>query len=544
MIKIILFCKPYLRKHTVALSSYILLCIVVGLFSLIKPYITGSFLDYLTGSDRCYSLVHYCIFFFFTMILSIFVGYASNRLYVYLQTKLGFELNCSVITHVHKLRLSYLDKQDTAYLNQRINNDSNALMTFCISVVQNVVIQSVTLFVSVVVIFSFDALIATVFFVLIPIYFVVYSLLKKHIFSASFLLKEQQANFFGKLYEQFTHIKLLKIHGISSEFLTRLYDSFNKLLKCAYNYQNTTYLFSGLDSVVVGIAQMFLFLYGGSLVLLGKLSIGQFTIISNYFGIMLGSARYFFSLGKTVQDNMVSLKRLEEIEFLEQSPIGETRLDHIDDISITDYSKSYEGNNIISSFSIKFTKGNIYTISGPNGSGKTTIVNSILGLDIGEYSGEIRINGLPLEKIDMQNARKHLFGVVEQEPMLFEDTISYNIWLGRVSEEKKLNDYIDMLGLQSFLSNLSNGLQTRIGENAANLSGGEKQKISIIRALIKDPEVVILDEPTSALDRESAEKLKIHLQSIKNQKTIIIVSHDTTFYDISDTVVFLPRFVE
>lgn len=67
---------------------------------------------------------------------------------------------------------------------------------------------------------------------------------------------------------------------------------------------------------------------------------------------------------------------------------------------------------------------------------------------------------------------------------------------------------------------------------------------SIIRALIKDPEVVILDEPTSALDRESAEKLKIHLQSIKNQKTIIIVSHDTTFYDISDTVVFLPRFVE
>lgn len=172
------------------------------------------------------------------------------------------------------------------------------------------------------------------------------------------------------------------------------------------------------------------------------------------------------------------------------------------------------------------------------------IVNSILGLDIGEYSGEIRINGLPLEKIDMQNARKHLFGVVEQEPMLFEDTISYNIWLGRVSEEKKLNDYIDMLGLQSFLSNLSNGLQTRIGENAANLSGGEKQKISIIRALIKDPEVVILDEPTSALDRESAEKLKIHLQSIKNQKTIIIVSHDTTFYDISDTVVFLPRFVE
>lgn len=101
-----------------------------------------------------------------------------------------------------------------------------------------------------------------------------------------------------------------------------------------------------------------------------------------------------------------------------------------------------------------------------------------------------------------------------------------------------------MLGLQSFLSNLSNGLQTRIGENAANLSGGEKQKISIIRALIKDPEVVILDEPTSALDRESAEKLKIHLQSIKNQKTIIIVSHDTTFHDISDTVVFLPRFVE
>lgn len=540
MIKIMLFCKPYLRKHAIALSAYILLCLLVGLFSLIKPYITGSFLDFLIGADRCYSLVQYCVFFLFTMILSIFIGYVSNRLYIYLQTKLGYELNCDMIAHVHKLRLSYLEKQDTAYLNQRINNDSNALMAFCISIVQNIAIQSVTLLVSVATIFSFDTIIATVLFVQIPIYFVIYGLLKKYIFSASFLLKEQQANFFGKLYEQFVYIKLLKIHSNSSEFLTRLHNSFDKLLKCAFNYQKTTYFFSGLDSAIVGIAQIFLFLYGGFQVISGKLSIGQFTIISNYFGIMLGSARYFFSLGKTVQDNMVSLKRLEEIKSLEQSPIGSIHLNHIDNISIKDYSKSYGENNIISNFSIKFTKGNIYTISGANGSGKTTIVNSTLGLDIGEYSGEISINGLPLEKIDMENARKYLFGVVEQEPVLFEDTIAYNIWLGGTGDEKKLNEYINMLGLQCFFSNLPKGLQTKIGESATNLSGGEKQKISIIRSLIKDPEVIILDEPTSALDRESSEKLKIHLQSIKDQKIIFIVSHDSSFHDISDTVISLP----
>ena len=539
MIKILSFCKSYLKKHIVALSTYILLCTIVGLFSLVKPYITGSFLDYLSGKHREFSLVHYCIFFFCTTVLSIVVGYVTNRLFVYLQTKLGFELNRDMISHVHKLPLSYLEKQDTAYLNQRINNDSNAIITFCIGIIQNIIIKFVTLIISLTVIFSFDPFIALVLFVLVPSYYVMYRLLKKYIFSASFLLKEQQADYFGKLYEQFSNIKLLKIHSISDEFLKRLNITFNMLLKSVYKYQNTTYLFSGLDSIVIAIAHVFLFLYGGFLVVSNELTIGQFTIISSYFGIMLAAARYFFSLGKTIQDNLVSLTRLDEILSIKQNLIGDTRLHDINDILISNYSKNYNENNVISNFSFRFGKGNIYTISGTNGSGKTTIINSILGLDIDEYSGNIYINGVLIQSINMQDARERLFGVVEQEPLLFNDTISYNIWLGKSEDEHRENYYIDLLGLHYLIESLPAGLQTIISENSSNLSGGEKQKISIIRALVKDPEVIILDEPTSALDKESSEKLKMHLLSIKSKKIIIIISHDTIFHDISDVVISL-----
>lgn len=232
--KIFSFCKQYMYIHKASIIAYILLCIAVSLFSLATPYISGNFIDYLIGGDGARFLIRYCILYIIISIGSITLGYISNQLYIKLQTRLGFELNRDILIHIQQLPISYIKDQDTAYLSQRINNDSNTVMTFCISVIQNIIINAVTVVLSFGVVFVFNPIIAIALFALIPCYFIAYRLFKNLLFKSGFDLKERQSEFFGKLYEQLSHIQQVKIHSIGKLFLCRLNTVFERLMSSAF----------------------------------------------------------------------------------------------------------------------------------------------------------------------------------------------------------------------------------------------------------------------------------------------------------------------
>lgn len=537
---ILLFCSKYMKAQRNKLSLYILLCIFLGLFSLATPYISGDFVDYLISGHSIKNLLQYCFIYFSIAFTSVILGYVNNRLYISLQTRMGFELNRDVIFHIQHLPLSYIETQDSAYQNQRVNNDSNALTTFCISIIQSIVINLVTIILSFAVVCSFDLVIALSLFALIPCYFAIFQVTKKRLYESSFSFKEQQSEFFSKLFDQLSHIKQLKLNAICTEFILRLNYSFERVLQSALRYQKISYIFTGLDSIILSIAHVFLFIYGGIQVLNGSLSVGQFTIISSYFGIMLTSTRYFFSLGKNVQDNMVAYNRLKQIMSISPDQTGITEISSITKISAQNITKAFGEKRILDSLSIEFHKGNIYVIKGANGSGKTTLINALLGLYIDECPKCVMYNDQPVENVNLRKAYRQSIGIVEQEPVLFEDSIEFNITLGAPIQDKELEFYIHLLGLDGFINNLPNKLLTLIGENASNISGGEKQKICLVRALLKDPDVLVLDEPTSALDAVSAENLKEHLVTIKKEKIIIIVTHDNSFNSIADSTFSLP----
>lgn len=284
---------------------------------------------------------------------------------------------------------------------------------------------------------------------------------------------------------------------------------------------------------------MFLFIYGGIRVIEGKLSVGNFTIISSYFSLMLSSVRYFFSLGKTLQDTEVSCNRLFQILDVPSEKIGEQRITKIDSIELNHVSISFQQRNVLSDTNFVFCKGNMYVIKGANGAGKSTLINIILGLYADEFEGNILFNGMPINYVNMYDLRKEHIGVSEQEPILFEDTIRYNFELGRTVDENLLVQLFDILDMGSFLSSLPNGMETIIGEKSVNLSGGEKQKIALVRALIKNPDVLILDEPTSALDSVCTANLISYLKSIQQEKIIILITHDYRLEELADAIVSL-----
>jgi ATP-binding cassette subfamily C protein len=300
-----------------------------------------------------------------------------------------------------------------------------------------------------------------------------------------------------------------------------------------------SYIFTGFDNITSTLAQVLIYILGGIEVFKGNLTIGLFTVLINYFNMLMGSTRYFFNLGKTYQDSLVSHERIMELLNKEEQPNGEMTVDSINNIEIKNLSFKYEGNYIVENLSFEFQKGIIYCITGKNGSGKSTIINLILGLHINEYTGDIFYNGCNINDIDLVYSRLNNIGFTEQEPVLFEDSIINNVIMGEQEElfSSKLEVLITYFHMSECIERQPNGLYTIINDQSNNLSGGEKQKLSIIRQLLKNPDVMIFDEPSSALDIGSTILFMDYLNKIKSNKIIIIVSHDEIVLDGSDEVV-------
>ncbi len=541
--KIFKFCTPYLKLEKKKIILYIFLAIVSAIIGILSPYILGNFVDYLVkGGDR-QIIFKFCIIYSGLNLFRIIKDFVSSILYTKIQIKIGYNLNIFIIQHIQKLSILFLSKKEEAYLNQRINGDSYNLITFCIETLENVFVNIIFLIVPVIMLYNMNKFITIIMLGYISLYVMVYLLLKEKIYIAGFKFKEGQAKFFSRLFEQFKYIKLIKLNSIREEINNRLFREFSKFFETAVQCQKTNFLYNSLDSIISIIAQITLFIIGGFHVLNGSFTIGMFTIFSSYFNMILNASSYFFSLGSSYQDSISSYNRIKEILDVDVETNGNIKLSNIEKISLKNVTFSYnlhDSYNIIQSFSYEFCKGNIYSIMGSNGVGKSTLINLLLGIYIDEHKGIISYNNINIQNIDMISARKDLIGIAEQEPTLINDSILYNIIFNNSTSEdnkKKIYQYSKILNIEEFMRTRT--LDFYLDEKNTNLSGGEKQKLAILKVMLKNPEVIIFDEPTSALDTNTSIKFIDYLKSIKKDKIIINITHDNALAKQSDFIINL-----
>lgn len=181
---------------------------------------------------------------------------------------------------------------------------------------------------------------------------------------------------------------------------------FENLLNKALIYQKTNYLFSSVDKIIMTVANILVFLFGGISVINGSLSVGYFAIISSYFSMMMSATRYFFTLGQSVQENMVSYNRLRDIFEINEKSNGKEVPKGIDCIEARNLTFSYGDNCVLHDYSVTLKKGNIYALIGENGSGKSTLINVLVGLYIDEFTGEVFYNDKRISLLDMCEVRR------------------------------------------------------------------------------------------------------------------------------------------
>lgn len=282
--------------------------------------------------------------------------------------------------------------------------------------------------------------------------------------------------------------------------------------------------------------QLLLVIFGGIFVMKGYTTIGKFIIINSFISTI---KRPFIELNGFInewQQFKVSVSKVRKL--LETEPkiknVGNLDLNNWNDITFDNVSAKYDNKQVVKNININFKPNKTYAFIGEIGSGKSTIGKLLLRL-IENSNGKITINGIPISNYTIESLRKNI-GYVSQTPFLFSDTIANNVSFGNENLTKEeIIHYLELVKAD-YVFNLPNSIDTIIGENGVILSGGEKQRLSLARAIAKKPSILILDDITSALDFETELEVTNNINNLKYECTKIIIAQKILSVKNADTI--------
>jgi ATP-binding cassette subfamily B protein/subfamily B ATP-binding cassette protein MsbA len=387
------------------------------------------------------------------------------------------------------------------------------------------------LFMSVVVIitpfcimFSLNSFLAVI--VICPVFlFVLLSLVfGKRMESVQKLFLETNASMYSFLKENLSIIPLIKVFNLEKWSQKRFNNEMDNYYTTSINFTKTTSLNSSTSSLIMGIPIILFIVFGGSMVINNSLSLGTFTAFMSYTSIFFSPISQLSTLWTSYKSSLPALDRIKEIFDMKIENEGKELVLVNGEIVLEDVGFSYGDRPILEGFNATFHKGLNYIV-GDNGTGKTTILKLICSLYPLD-KGNILIDGQKISEIKKEDLMKNI-SIIFSDPYIFDASIYENISIGNLNAPmEEVVRVAKLVKIHEFIINTSNGYDTRVGEDGVLLSSGEKQKIALPRALLKNLPILLLDEVTKSIDSESRKSINETIHKIKNNKTIIIITHN------------------
>ncbi len=303
---------------------------------------------------------------------------------------------------------------------------------------------------------------------------------------------------------------------------------------------------SGVDAIwnfLIPVTSLLIMVFGGIFYLRGETTIGDLVAFQMYSGMLLYPVwRMVFSLSQ-IQKSLASLERVIEMLGLEREEnAGAVRMpEKITDLSVKNLSFAYrEGQPVLGNISLSMRPSRIYAIVGESGIGKTTLID-LLCRFYNPQSGSISLNGLDVREYDLDQYRRQI-AIVTQDAILFDGTVRENLFAGdELKTERELQQVLEAADAANFISELPGRVDTVIGERGFRLSGGQKTRLTLARALARRAPILVLDEATAHLDTLSEQRIRTHLKRLKKNRIVIIITHRLTTVTHADEILVLKH---
>lgn len=534
------FLKLEKRRYIIGILALSL----VSVFNLIPPKVIGNIVDKIEAGNLTNSQLFINIIY---LVLAAFIMYGLRyvwRVYIFgAAYNLGRILRFRLFQHFTKMSPSFYQKYRTGDLMAHATNDVNAVVMVAgggvMSAVDASITALVTLFTMVFLISAKLTLIAV-----IPLPFLAYATNKlgekNH---QSF--KEAQESFSdlnNKVQESVSGIRVTKSFGYGNDEINSFGETNKKVFSKNIIASKYNALFDPMVLIFVGLSYTLTLIFGGIFISRGEISVGNLVTFVTYLDMLvwpLQAIGWLFNIGQRGDVSYTRIEKLlaEENDVVEKEntiPAHNGRLEY----NINSF--SYVGEETLSDIKFAIDKGQTLGIVGVTGSGKTTLLKLLLR----EYDvedGSINLNNHNIKDYKLNDLRS-LIGYVPQDQVLFAMSIKENIRFADTKyKDKQVEDITKVCGIYDDIVNMTDGFDTIIGERGVSLSGGQKQRMAMSRALIMNPEILILDDSLSAVDAKTEHLILENLKEERSGKTTIITAHRLSAIVHADLIIVMDN---
>ncbi|MDF2567652.1 MAG: transporter permease/ATP-binding protein [Oscillospiraceae bacterium] len=533
----------------------VLLCVFSNaLLNILMPYLNGViFYDHVLGKQQFLGIKSTWIILLMIVLTMVFVqilqqifGIIQGRIVADVVPKVVLEIKTKVFASLQRLSIGFFSKRQTGGLMTRVNSDSNEVFGFFVDGVPFFAVNVVVTVTSVVVMFLLNWRLAIVSILLLPFLGVIcYKLLPK-LWHTHGRYHRSIRTLNSRINDNLVGARVVRAFGQGDNEIKRFEKVSSRVRDVEIDLVDCSNIFFSAYSSVQSFSSLLVWVIGSWLILssLG-MSYGTLITFVGYMGLLSGPIQFFTNLFEWWSKSANSAQRIFEI--IDAVPEVKERKDPVilkqieGEIEFKDVSFSYELNKpILKDISFKAERGKMLGIVGHTGTGKTTIVNLLSRLyDVSD--GEVYLDGINVRDLNFAQLRKNI-AMVSQETYIFQGTVAENIaYANPDCTREEIVTAAITANAHDFICKMQDGYDTMLGNGGKRLSGGEKQRISIARAILADPKILILDEATASVDTQTERNIQESLDRLSGGRTVIAIAHRLSTLKNADSLIVIEN---
>ena len=528
----------YLKKYSGKLLIGLIITIIATVFKLVVPKKIGDIINiienYINGSSSDLSIVKKELFISILIILGTallagFFTFLMRQTFIVVSRNIEFDLKNEIFKHYERLSLEFYKQHRTGDLMNRISEDVSKVRMYAgpalMYSVTNITLLVVTLS------YMFYSAPTLTLYAIAPLPFLSVAIYKLStaIHKRSTIVQQYLSKLTSFTQESFSGISVIKAYGIEPRII-KDFDILSEGSKDKnIDLAKVQALFFPLMILLIGLSNILVIYIGGKQFINGEIKqLGTIVEFLIYVNMLTWPVAVIGWVTSMVQQAEASQKRINE--FLNEKPAienyveTETKINGV--IEFNNLSFTYSDTNItaLKNISFKINPGETLAILGNTGSGKSTILE-LIGRLYEVDKGQLKVNNKNIKDLNISSLRGSI-GYVPQDAFLFSDSILNNIKFGKENaSNEEVFEAAKKASVHENIIGFNKGYKTILGERGITLSGGQKQRVSIARAIIKDPQILLLDDCLSAVDTETEEQILNNIETLLKNKTTIIVSH-------------------